>query len=204
MGSWRQFFQGGSGLDDRRMSWVYSLPPLVLAALCLGLWSSPNGDPKVQAYLLLGLALFSMMFCWRWAFKLSRSCASTADYVKGTTTSRMMIWFWAVFGGLALATQAVGMGVEVWLPLWGPPLYTFAGIGSILLTAGPAYKEYKEIVHINSWPIAPPRDGEPTVPAIPTKTRFRAVPSLVAALVLAAALPSWLLGRRAGRAQRDI
>lgn len=205
MGSLRQFFQGGLGLDDRRTSWVYSLPPLVLTALCLGLLNTPNGDPKVQAYLLLGLALFSMMFCWRWAFKLSRSCTSTVDYVKGTTTSRMMVWFWAVFGGLALATQGAGMGVQVWLPLWGPSLYTFAGIGSILLTVGPAYKEYKEIVYINSWLTAPSRDVDRAMPTVHTKTRStRALPSLAAALVLAAALPSWLLGRRVGRSQRDI
>lgn len=200
MGVRRKLFRGGLRLDDRRMSWVYSAPPLVVGAVCFGLWGAPDGDAKAQAYLLLGLALVSMMFCWRWAFKLARSGASTADYVKGTTTSRMMVWFWAVFGGLALASPAAGVGVDVWLPLWAPPLFTFAGIGSVLLTAGPAYKEYKEVIHTDAPQLDPLGGLEPRQPAMHALTRFtRARPALAAALVLAAAVPSWLLGRERGR-----
>lgn len=96
------------------------------------------------------MAELSMLFCWRWAFKLSKSCATAADYVKGTTTSRMMVWFWVLFGILLLTSPLVGLGAAVWLPLWETPLFTFAGMGSVLLTAGPAYKEYKEVTQTSA------------------------------------------------------
>lgn len=197
----RQFFGGDSEFDDRRWSWVYCIPPVVVAAVCFGLGSAPNGNPKAQAFVLLVLALVSTMCCWRWAVKLVKSGVSAADYVKGTTTSRMMVWFWAVFGGLALLTPVVGFGVEVWIPLWESPLYTFAGIGSLLLTAGPAYKEYKEIIRVRRPQSAvSPDDVEPVSRSVHTKSSFtKALPSFLTTLVFAAALSSWLSGRAARR-----
>lgn len=79
-----------------------------------------------------------------------QSCATAADYVKGTTTSRMMVWFGYSSAFCSLHPPLLGLGAAVWLPLWETPLFTFAGMGSVLLTAGPAYKEYKEVTQASA------------------------------------------------------
>jgi hypothetical protein len=55
-----------------------------------------------------------------------------------------MVWFWAVFGFISSVAPQIGIGGHSFVPLWESALGTFAGVGSVLLTAGPAYKEYRD------------------------------------------------------------
>jgi hypothetical protein len=132
------------------MTWVYLVPVLVICSLFAGVLRGADGDPKLQVLTLLGLAMISMVVCGIWAWKLSRTQLSASDYVKGTTTSRMMLWFWGLFGLLAFGGEAVGIGAKSLIPLWESSFLTFAGIGSVLLTVGPAYKEYREARSVES------------------------------------------------------
>lgn len=130
--------------DDRRTAWVYLIPIFVIFSLFIGVLKGPNGDPKVQAIALLGLAMISIVVCAVWAGNLSRTDLSGPDYVKGTTTSRMMLWFWVILGFLSFGGEAVGIGARSLIPLWESSFLAFAGVGSVLLTVGPAYREYRE------------------------------------------------------------
>lgn len=131
--------------DDRKLCWVYYLLVLTLIALVLlGVSDDPDSDTKVQALTVLGLAAVSMLVCFYWAFSLRRASVSVVDYIKGTTASRTMLWFWGVFGSFSLIAPMAGIGGESFIPVWKSAIWTFAGVGSVLLTAGPAYKEYRE------------------------------------------------------------
>jgi len=54
------------------------------------------------------------------------------------------MWYWMVFGSAALVAEVLDVGTQMFAPLWESSLLTFGGVGSILLTAGPAYKEFRE------------------------------------------------------------
>ncbi|MEG9250002.1 hypothetical protein V6S67_18075 [Arthrobacter sp. Soc17.1.1.1] len=82
-----------------------------------------------------------------WAIRISRKPGSAAGYVKATTTSRIMVWFWLALGVTTTVTALFGMDTEDFMPLFEDSLAGFIGIGSILLTAGPTYAEYKEAQH---------------------------------------------------------
>ncbi|GAB3568577.1 hypothetical protein GCM10027405_30440 [Arthrobacter alkaliphilus] len=131
-------------IDDRKTSWVYLVPVGLILAVFFGVLQGPNGDAKLQAALLLGLAALAMGICWMWASTLSKSALSRVDYIKGTTTSRTMLWYWMVFGTASLVAEVLDIGSRMFAPLWESSLLTFGGVGSILLTAGPAYKEFRE------------------------------------------------------------
>jgi hypothetical protein len=88
-----------------------------------------------------------MVICLAWAIKLSRKAISDARYIKATTTSRVMVWFWLALGATAAVTSPFGIDTQDFMPLFEDSLNGFIGIGSILLTAGPAYAEYKEAQH---------------------------------------------------------
>lgn len=130
--------------DDRRTSWVYLVHLGMIFSVFIGVLEGPDGDPKLQAALLLGLATIAMAICWIWARRLSKLQIEVVDYVKGTTTSRMMLWFWVIFASSSFGAEALGVGSKSFTPLWESSLLTFGGVGSILLTVGPAYKEYRE------------------------------------------------------------
>lgn len=131
-------------VDDRKTSWVYVVPVVIIASIFAGVLQGQDGDSKLQAALLLGLAAIAMVTCWIWAARLSKLPLTLVDYVKGTTTSRVMLWFWVVFGISSAGTEAIGIGSKSFMPLWESSILAFGGVGSILLTAGPAYKEYRE------------------------------------------------------------
>jgi hypothetical protein len=131
-------------VDDRKTSWIYLMPVVIIFLIFLGVLRGQDGDPKLQAALLLGLAAIAMVTCWVWAGKLSKLQLTLVDYVKGTTTSRMMLWFWVIFGISSFGAEAIGIGSKSFIPLWESSILAFGGVGSILLTAGPAYKEYRE------------------------------------------------------------
>lgn len=131
-------------VDDRNTSWVYLVPVVIIVSIFAGVLQGQDGDSKLQAALLLGLAAVAMMTCWVWAGKLSKLQLTLVNYVKGTTTSRMMLWFWVVFGTSSVGAEAIGIGSRIFMPLWESSILAFGGVGSILLTAGPAYKEYRE------------------------------------------------------------
>lgn len=133
-----------NAIDDRKTSWVYLVPVGVLLAVFFGVLQGPNGDSKLQAALLLGLAALAMGICWVWARTLSKAALSPVDYIKGTTTSRTMLWYWMVFGTASLVAEVIDVGSQMFATLWESSLLTFGGVGSILLTAGPAYKEFRE------------------------------------------------------------
>lgn len=130
--------------DDRRTSWVYLVPLGMIFSVFVGVLKGPDGDPKLQAALLLGLATIAMAICWIWARRLSKLQIEVVDYVKGTTTSRMMLWFWVIFASSSFGAEALGVGSTSFTPLWESSLLAFGGVGSILLTVGPAYKPYRE------------------------------------------------------------
>lgn len=117
---------------------------MLIALVLLGVSDDPSSDTKVQALTVLGLAAASMLVCFYWAYSLRRASVSVVDYIKGTTASRTMLWFWGVFGSFSLIAPMTGIGGESFIPVWKSALWTFAGIGSVLLTAGPTYKEYRE------------------------------------------------------------
>lgn len=142
---WRRVIREISSLrDDRKTSWVYLIPVGMVFSVFVGVLEGPDGDPKLQAALLLGLATIAMIICWTWAHRLSKLQIGVIDYVKGTTTSRMMMWFWVIFASSSFGAEAVGIGSKSFTPLWESSLLAFGGVGSILLTVGPAYKEYRE------------------------------------------------------------
>lgn len=130
--------------DDRKAFWAYLVVVGLVAVALVNLVDDPASDTKVQALTVLGLALTSMVVCFYWAFSLQRASVSVVDYIKGTTASRTMVWFWAVFGSISAASPLIGIGEQSFVPLWESALGAFAGMGSVLLTAGPAYKEYRE------------------------------------------------------------
>ncbi|KQQ96341.1 hypothetical protein ASF72_18915 [Arthrobacter sp. Leaf141] len=131
-------------VDDRKTSWVYLVPVGVILLVFFGVLQGPNGDSKLQAALLLGLAALAMGICWMWASTLSKAELSLVDYIKGTTTSRTMLWYWMVFGAASLVADVLDVGTQMFASLWESSLLTFGGVGSILLTAVPAYKEFRE------------------------------------------------------------
>lgn len=132
--------------DDSRSFWVY-LPVVVLIAFVeVQIWDDALSNVKVQAIAALGLAILSMIVCFFWAFSLWRATVSSVQYVCGTKTSRSMVWFWAVVGAISAGAPFTGIGGQSFVPLWEHGLVTFAGLGSVLLTVGPAYKEYREAI----------------------------------------------------------
>lgn len=58
-----------------------------------------------------------------------------------------MVWFWLALGATAVVTSFFSIGAEDFMALLEESLIGFIGIGSILLTAGPAHVEYKEAQH---------------------------------------------------------
>lgn len=132
--------------NDKKLFWVY-LPMIALVVIILlGISDDADSDTKVQALTVLGLAGASLLVCFYWAFRLWRAPVSTVDYIKGTTASRTMLWFWGLFGSISLIAPLTGIGGESLTPVWESTIWTFAGAGSVLLTAGPAYKEYREAI----------------------------------------------------------
>jgi hypothetical protein len=130
--------------DDRKSSWVYLTVLCFIALIFVSLLDAPASDTKVQALAVLGFALISTGVCSYWAFSLQRALVSVEQYIKGTTASRTLIWFWAVFGSISVLAPKLGISGQAFLPLWDSALGAFAGMGAVLLTAGPAYKEYRE------------------------------------------------------------
>lgn len=130
--------------DDRKAYWAYLVVIGLVAVALVNVVDDRDSDTKVQALTILGLALTSMAVCFYWAFSLQRASVSVVDYIKGTTASRIMVWFWAVFGSISSVAPQIGIGGQSFVPLWESALGSFAGMGSVLLTAGPAYKEYRE------------------------------------------------------------
>jgi hypothetical protein len=130
--------------DDRKAYWAYLVVMGLVAVALVNLVGTPASDTKVQALTVLALALISIVVCFYWAFNLHRVSVSVVDYIRGTTASRTMVWFWAVFGSISAVAPLAGIGEQSFVPLWDSALGTFAGMGSVLLTAGPAYKEYRE------------------------------------------------------------
>lgn len=130
--------------NDKTLFWVY-LPIIALVVIILlGVSDDADSDTKVQALTVLGLAGASLLVCFCWAFSLWRAPVSVVDYIRGTTSSRTMLWFWGLFGSISLIAPLTGIGGESFIPVWESAIWTFAGAGSVLLTAGPAYKEYRE------------------------------------------------------------
>jgi hypothetical protein len=130
--------------DDRKAYWAYLVVIGLVAVAIVNVVDDPASDTKVQALTVLGLALTSMAVCFYWAFSLQRASVSIVDYINGTTASRTMVWFWAVFGSISSVAALIGIGGQSFVPLWESALGSVAGMGSVLLTAGPAYKEYRE------------------------------------------------------------
>ncbi|MGX9902048.1 hypothetical protein ACW0JT_23510 [Arthrobacter sp. SA17] len=120
---------------------------VLIAFVEVQIWDDALSDAKVQAIAALGLAIVSMIVCFFWAFSLWRATVSSVQYVRGTTTSRSMVWFWAMVGAMSAGAPITGIGGQSFVPLWEHGLVTFAGLGSVLLTVGPAYKEYREAIH---------------------------------------------------------
>lgn len=189
--------------DDRKSYWAYLLIVGLVAVALVNLGDDPASDTKVQVLTVLALAVISMVICFYWAFSLQRASVSVVDYIKGTTASRMMLWFWAVFGSISAVAPLIGIGGQSFVPLWESALGAFAGIGSVLLTAGPAYKEYREAlatVEAASEPRAgrelsdePPTVAEPTSGGRYSSTMRLLLVTLVAVFVI---------GRRSGRRSR--
>lgn len=121
---------------------------LLIICMLLILVAIDEAQPaKWPATAALACALVTMVICLVWAIKLSRKEISDASYIKATTTSRVMIWFWLALGGTTAVTALLGIGAETFMALFEESLFGFIGVGSILLTAGPAYAEYKEAQH---------------------------------------------------------
>lgn len=189
--------------DDRKGYWAYLGVLGLIAIAVVNLVDDPASDTKVQVLTVLGLALTSMGVCFYWAFSLKRASVSVVDYVKGTTASRTMLWFWAVFGFISAVAPLIGIGGQSFAPLWESGLATFAGIGSVLLTAGPAYKEYREALTTVAATSEPGAGQEPlndvcTAAAPPSGSRNSPLVRLVCVSLVAA----FVIGRRSGRSAR--
>nr|AFK89593.1 hypothetical protein [Arthrobacter sp. J3.53] len=189
--------------DDRKSYWAYLVAVGLVAVALVNLVDDPASDTKVQVLTVLALALTSMVICFYWAFSLQRASVSVADYIKGTTASRTMLWFWAVFGSISAVAPLIGIGGQSFVPLWESALGAFAGIGSVLLTAGPAYKEYREAMA--TVVAAPePRAGweplnDPRTVAEPSNGgRYRSS----IRLLLVSLVAVFVIGRRSGRSGR--
>ena len=149
--------------DDKKLFWVY-LPILgLIAIIFLGVSDDPGSDTKVQALTVLGLAGASLFVCFCWAFSLWRAPVSIVNYIRGTTASRTMLWFWGLFGSISLIAPLTGIDGESLTPVWESTLWTFAGAGSVLLTAGPAYKEYREAMGTADATPRPRSEQQPTM-----------------------------------------
>jgi uncharacterized membrane protein len=133
-----------NAIDDHKTSWLYLVPVGVILAVFFGVLQGPNGDSKLQAALLLGLAALAKGICWLWSRTLSKAALPLVEYIRGATTSRTMLWYWMVFGTASLGAEVFDVGSQMFALLWESSLLTFRGVGSILLTAGPAYKEFRE------------------------------------------------------------
>lgn len=120
---------------------------LVFLLMLLILVAVDSDAERWPAAAALACAFGAMMICLIWAIKISRMTGSDAAYVKATTTSRVMVWFWLALGATTLMTALLGIHTEDFMPLFEDALIGFIGIGSILLTAGPAYAEYMEAQH---------------------------------------------------------
>lgn len=189
--------------DDRKSYWAYLLVVGLVAVALVNLGDDPPSDTKVQVLTVLGLALTSMVICFYWAFSLKRASVSAVDYIKGTTASRTMLWFWAVFGSISAVAPLIGIGGKSFVPLWESALGAFAGIGSVLLTTGPAYKEYREAL---ATVVAASRaEAEQE---LPSDARTVAGPTdggrswSSGRLVLVSLVAVFVLGRRSGRSSR--
>lgn len=189
--------------DDRKSYWTYLIVVGLLSVALVNLVDDPASDTKVQVLSVLGLALASMIVCFYWAFSLQRASVSVVNYIKGTTASRTMLWFWAVFGSVSAIAPLTGIGGQSFVPLWESALGAFAGIGSVLLTAGPAYKEYREALgtlESGSEPragsklskdvhnVAAPKNGGPY--------------SSTTRLLLVSLIAVFVIGQRSGRSGR--
>lgn len=188
--------------DDRKSYWAYLVVVGLVAVALVNVVDDPDSDTKVQVLTVLALALTSMVICFYWAFSLQRASVSVVDYIKGTTASRAMLWFWAVFGSISAVAPLVGIGGQSFVPLWGSGLGAFAGIGSVLLTAGPAYKEYREAL-VTVETASEPRAGrepsnEPRAVAEPTNGGHN---SSSIRLVLVSLVAVFVIGRRSGRSR---
>lgn len=120
---------------------------LVIVSVLLILVALGPHPENLPATAALACGLGAMVICLVWAIRVSRTPGSVASYVKATTTSRMMVWFWLALGATTMVTALFGIAVENFMTLFEDSLAGFIGIGSILLAAGPAYAEYKEAQH---------------------------------------------------------
>lgn len=130
--------------SDRTWSFLYVVPVVVAGVLLIAVLSSPGSDSQSLAAIALGCAVASLIACWLWAARLSRIAPTDELYVSGTTSARMMLAFWGLLALSSILGQAFGFDPTYVMPLLEGPLTGFIGIGSVLLTIGPAYKEYKE------------------------------------------------------------
>lgn len=157
-----------SRFDERRLHWLQLVVAVILVLAILNAGDGPPSDSRVQVVTVLGLALASTMFCIYWALRLRKAGVTTVNYVSGTTASRTMAAFWAMLFILYWCAPLFGVEGQAFTLLWQSSLSTFAGIGSVILTAGPAYKEYKEAMStVSSKPFVGsrnrPLDDTPTV-----------------------------------------
>lgn len=130
--------------SDRTWWFLYAVPVAVSGLVLSSVLRGPTSDARPLAAIAMGCAVASLLTCWFWAFRLSRIAPSDAVYVKGTTSARMMLAFWGLLAVTAVVSELLGSDPAYMMPLLEGPLMGFVGIGSVLLTVGPAYKEYKE------------------------------------------------------------
>ncbi|WP_400159850.1 hypothetical protein [Arthrobacter sp. BPSS-3] len=195
--------------NDKKLFWVY-LPTIALVVIILvGISDDADSDTKVQALTVLGLAAASLLVCFRWAFRLWRAPVSTVDYIKGTTASRTMLWFWGLFGSISLLASLTGIGGDSFTPVWESAIWTFAGAGSVLLTAGPAYKEYREAMGTADATRRPrsvqqQRTGRNAGGVTPSRHGLRSRPLLVMGLAAVAVLAARRGWRRPSKHRSHI
>jgi hypothetical protein len=190
--------------DDRKACWFYPVIWGLVAFVFANLLDDPASDTKIQAITVLGLGLISLGVCSYWAFSLKRASVSVTDYIKGTTASRTMVWFWSVFGSISAIAPTIGVRGNAFVPLWDSALGAFAGIGAVILTAGPAYKEYREAIATVADTSDPETGSEQSdnvrTAEIPTDQNQRR--SLLAPLLLVSLAVSLMIGRRRRRGSR--
>jgi hypothetical protein len=76
----------------------------------------------------MAFAAFSMAVCWWWAYRISKT-ADRVLCVKGTTTSRAMLWFWTAFAAAAAAGDWAGFGPQSLTSLFESQLWALPASG---------------------------------------------------------------------------
>jgi hypothetical protein len=155
-----------SRIDRLRKLKYYLIVLGLIVLLFLNILDDSDSDAKYQALAVLCLGGVSVVICVYWAHKILQCGANTTDYAKGTTTSRTLLVFWALLIVSTIAANFLGRP-QLFVPLTQGMIGTFAGFGSLILTAGPAYKEYKEAIapHLQTPLPAPVPMRAPVPPA---------------------------------------